>query len=383
MLKSTTKLFLLFIFVVFTNSYSQESKIFWINQGASKIQSSNLNGSNVTDIVTGLQIPEGIAVDCTRTPMKVYYSERGADRIVRVNIDGSNPEEIITGVTGIKDIELDLVNRKIYWAKDTYSDDRISRADMDSLNSNIEDLYSSSYAMHGFNGIGIDTINHWVFWTQSRYAALDVIKRMTFAGTNDTLIGYFLNPKDIEVFGDKIYWSWYSARCLMSAYNNGSGVDTVLTNIYSLHFEINATIGKIYWTDFQYNKICCANLDGSERTDLVTAIPSPKGIALYINPNTMFVEQTNKTPQKYMLKQNYPNPFNPRTNIQFSIPKTEHVTLKIYNMLGQEIATLVSDKLAQGHHKYTWDASDFASGVYYYKIEAGTFIQTKKLVLLK
>ncbi|MFC2089117.1 T9SS type A sorting domain-containing protein, partial [Calditrichota bacterium] len=88
-------------------------------------------------------------------------------------------------------------------------------------------------------------------------------------------------------------------------------------------------------------------------------------------------------PEQFILAQNYPNPFNPRTNIQFSIPRTEFVTLKIYNLLGQEVSMLVSDKLTPGNYKYTWDASGLASGSYYYRIKAGTFTETKKLLLLK
>jgi len=88
-------------------------------------------------------------------------------------------------------------------------------------------------------------------------------------------------------------------------------------------------------------------------------------------------------PQKFLLSQNYPNPFNPSTTIEFSIPKAEHVTLKIYNLLGQEITTLVSEKLTLGEYKYTWDASQLASGVYIYKLEAGNFSITRKLILLK
>jgi len=86
---------------------------------------------------------------------------------------------------------------------------------------------------------------------------------------------------------------------------------------------------------------------------------------------------------KYRLDQNYPNPFNPKTTIEFSIPKTEYVTLKIYNLLGQEVATLVSDKLAPDNYKYIWDASGLVSGIYYYKIEAGKFQNVKKLILLR
>ena len=85
-------------------------------------------------------------MDTLSDPMKIYYSESGLDRIIRMNFNGSDPEEVVTGVTGLEDIALDLVNRKIYWLKNTYSDDRVSRANMDSLNSDIEDIYTSSYA---------------------------------------------------------------------------------------------------------------------------------------------------------------------------------------------------------------------------------------------
>jgi hypothetical protein len=89
-------------------------------------------------------------------------------------------------------------------------------------------------------------------------------------------------------------------------------------------------------------------------------------------------------PDKFMLKQNYPNPFNPRTNIQFSIPRTRYVTLKIYNLLGQEVVTLISEKLTAGDYKFTWDASHLASGVYLYRLETDQrIISTKKLMLIK
>ncbi len=94
-------------------------------------------------------------------------------------------------------------------------------------------------------------------------------------------------------------------------------------------------------------------------------------------------ENTDYLPNSFSLKQNYPNPFNPRTTIEFSIPNTVFVRLKIYNLLGQELATLISEKLVAGNYKYEWYAGALASGIYYYKLEAGSFIQTKKLILLK
>jgi len=88
-------------------------------------------------------------------------------------------------------------------------------------------------------------------------------------------------------------------------------------------------------------------------------------------------------PNKFELHQNYPNPFNPNTTIEFSIPKTGFVTLKIYNLLGQKIATLVSEKLAPNNYKYIWDASEVASGIYFYKLEAGEYVEINKMVLLQ
>jgi len=87
--------------------------------------------------------------------------------------------------------------------------------------------------------------------------------------------------------------------------------------------------------------------------------------------------------KEFALKQNYPNPFNPKTTLKFSIPKTEFVTLKIYNLLGQEVSTLISDKLTPGEYKYTWDASHLASGMYFYKLETESYSSTKKLILLR
>lgn len=80
---------------------------------------------------------------------------------------------------------------------------------------------------------------------------------------------------------------------------------------------------------------------------------------------------------------NYPNPFNNTTTIKFSLPKTDLVTLNIYNMIGQKITTIVSENLVAGNYKYHWDASKYASGIYYYKIESGEYQQVNKMILLK
>jgi len=88
-------------------------------------------------------------------------------------------------------------------------------------------------------------------------------------------------------------------------------------------------------------------------------------------------------PEKFELAQNYPNPFNPSTSIKFTIPRQVGVSLKIYDILGREVATLLDEVKAPGTYSVTWDASALASGVYFYRIKAGDFMQAKKMMLVK
>ena len=96
------------------------------------------------------------------------------------------------------------------------------------------------------------------------------------------------------------------------------------------------------------------------------------------------MEHKQKTlPVMYSLKQNYPNPFNPNTTIEFALPKTELVTLRVYNVLGQQVASLVSEKLNPGIYKYQWQPDNLPSGIYYCRMEAGEYEQVRKMVYLK
>jgi hypothetical protein len=100
-----------------------------------------------------------------------------------------------------------------------------------------------------------------------------------------------------------------------------------------------------------------------------------------------FVTNVSSDPQRatsYQLDQNYPNPFNSRTIINYELPITNYVELNIYNLLGQKIATLVNEHQNAGYHQVEWDASGFASGIYYYRLRTNSgFVRSKKLVILK
>jgi hypothetical protein len=87
--------------------------------------------------------------------------------------------------------------------------------------------------------------------------------------------------------------------------------------------------------------------------------------------------------KEFRLSQNYPNPFNPTTTIEFDLPHPQFVTLNIYNVIGEKVATLVSEKLTEGKYKYEWNTPKYASGVYMYRLQAGEYIETKKMVLMR
>ncbi|MCH8929241.1 MAG: T9SS type A sorting domain-containing protein [Candidatus Marinimicrobia bacterium] len=94
-------------------------------------------------------------------------------------------------------------------------------------------------------------------------------------------------------------------------------------------------------------------------------------------------EDISITPFSFQLEQNYPNPFNPVTTINYVLPSTSEVLLIVYNLLGEEIARLVDGIQSTGFHQITWDASGVSSGIYFYRIQAGGFTQTRKMLLLK
>ncbi len=95
------------------------------------------------------------------------------------------------------------------------------------------------------------------------------------------------------------------------------------------------------------------------------------------------VENEEELPTKFSLSQNYPNPFNPTATIQYAIPKAGAVTLKVYNILGQEMITIINEERPAGSYEVEFNASTLPSGIYFYRLQAGSFVKTKKMVLMK
>lgn len=109
---------------------------------------------------------------------------------------------------------------------------------------------------------------------------------------------------------------------------------------------------------------------------------------LHVLPNVGVDDPNQRLPDKFDLVQNYPNPFNPATNIRYAVHDRSKVRLTVYNLLGQEIRTLVNDFQSPGYKQISWNGKDsrgnaVSSGLYLYRLQAGDFVQTKKMVFLK
>lgn len=160
---------------------------------------------------------------------------------------------------------------------------------------------------------------------------------------------------------------------------------------FSINFDGNSILqpgfSKSVFIDFQSQNL------GVFSTDLLINSNASENSSLIVPINVELIalnekEESNQLPKEFSLSQNYPNPFNPITKITFGIPKFSDVSLKVYNVLGQKVKTLVERELSPSFHTFEWNGTDdsgnkVSNGIYFYKIEADNFTDTKKMLLLK
>jgi len=130
--------------------------------------------------------------------------------------------------------------------------------------------------------------------------------------------------------------------------------------------------------------VYAVDVDGDKDIDVLSSSFSDNKIAWYENTGIVDVESiSNDIPSEFSLSQNYPNPFNPSTIIRFSMPEESFVTIKVFNTLGEELTTLINENIIAGNYEVGFDASALPGGIYFYKLQSGIFVMTKKMVLLK
>lgn len=229
--------------------------------------------------------------------------------------------------------------------------------------------YNHYRALHFFNSntgciIGSRTYSVGIFPRTAR-----ILLKTTNAGMNWTTplnedISGFYHYNDIFFLNNQQGWIVSDNSGIGRTTNGGD-------NWFSVQNPVNGSFKCVQFINDNFGWI-----GGTRGTVLSTS--SPIGIQVI----------STKIPSNFSLSQNYPNPFNPQTKIKFDVlqvvkGKIPNVKLVIYDMLGREVATLVNEQLRSGSYEIDWDGSNYSSGVYFYKIVSGDFVETRKMVLMK
>ncbi len=186
-----------------------------------------------------------------------------------------------------------------------------------------------------------------------------------------------------------VLYSADGSTVLATVPSNGASSDTDVTLPFSLVDGLLANEG----LTIGQNKSFLWNVRVSDGSDTLDVHGSYGNFGDDFSPIYRYItlergsatsnEEIAGLPEKFSLNQNYPNPFNPTTNISFDLPNSATVTLEVFDMLGRKVATIVNEQMTAGTHNVSFDAARYASGMYIYRIQAGTFASTRKMMLIK
>jgi len=195
------------------------------------------------------------------------------------------------------------------------------------------------------------------------------------------MIGQYSNQIIYE--GDELnYIENLSDYVFNFIYDNYNYVDSVLlADSIATAFAGNATSTAYYEMLWELTKSFTIRLFKNASYKLTCLI-----YTAWVNagsPVTGVIKENQNYATKYELSQNYPNPFNPSTTIRFSMPEESYVTLKVFNTLGEEITTLINENIVSGNYEVEFSTITLPSGVYFYKLQAGNFVETRKMVLIR
>lgn len=227
----------------------------------------------------------------------------------------------------------------------------------------------------GFYFTTVDTLTMNGFNIKIQTTSASSISAFTTTGWTTVYSGTYkvtgsAGMKYISLTPPYFYWNGTSNLLIDICFNNERYTNS--SNVYS-STATNMTV-------HQHQDLS----SGDGCSDLIAGATQPT------RPNICFLTQpytgisNNKlVPDKYYLSQNYPNPFNPTTKIKYGLPKSGFVTLKIYDLIGREIKTLVNEQLQAGEYLSDFNASEFPSGTYFYRLQTGNYTETKKMLLIK
>ncbi|MEW6195014.1 MAG: T9SS type A sorting domain-containing protein [Bacteroidota bacterium] len=236
-------------------------------------------------------------------------------------------------------------------------------------------------------------------------------------GANWSLINPSIIIGSVHAFNNEIYGSTYGMYKLVSdtswakiqsGFPSGIGLSgstkgtiSLGNKLFTYYSDVVSLSSKIFTSEDNGNNWSEVGNDLPSATttslnDFIDATPQylycyiysifsagATGVYRYPLSITSVENEGNEIPLEFSLSQNYPNPFNPSTTISYKLLAASHVSLKVYDILGKEVVTLIDEELPGGNYYYTWDASGIASGVYLYRLIADNYSATRKLVLMK
>lgn len=251
------------------------------------------------------------------------------------------------------------------------------------LGSYIPSFYSTSgfttrwqnASLIDINGNSVAGANIYVMPSNSSYAGYTYITG-SVTGTSSSALGLMKASASIGISGGLVYATDASGNIVNYGITGADGSYTI-NGVAPGTYTVSADI--VGYTSTQTTASPTYDASGN---------PQPSTANLSVNPVPTAVNEKPIRPTSYSLEQNYPNPFNPTTQIVFSIPQTERVTIDIYNILGEKVSTLVNGTLNAGTHVVTFDARNSSgsllpTGVYFYRLSTPNFTATKKMLLLK
>lgn len=363
-----------------------QEHIYWVEANFDSLESrilrTNFDGTAIDTLATedGVFI-RGLAIDERAGKLYWgYYKLRCVSGIRQANLDGSGIIDLeIANLGCISRLVVDTQTEKLYF----FDGAQIRRANLDGTD--LEDLVPE-----GGIDLAIDTTHGKLYWSTRRVEVQQkIIRRANLDGSNaeDVLVG-LSGPVTMDIDGEaeKIYY--LSSNTILRANLDGTHAEHVLFP-YDNPYSINLAVphGKMYWFGSTGGeaKIMRASLDGSEMELLVDSIRDACCL-LVAGTSPIVSAREHENSQEwagFALGQNYPNPFYSSTTIPFELSRAGHVSLKVYNLLGQEVARLVDGLRRPGKYTVHWNGTGFPSGIYMYRFQVGAYGKTKPLTLLE
>jgi Secretion system C-terminal sorting domain len=412
------------------------SAAYWTEPNNKAIKIAYNTGSAISTLITSSGIPRGIVVDGNY----LYWTESGTNKIRGANINGTNIHDVlVTTVYSPGFMAMDFNTHTLYWLNESSPFKSIMSCDISG--NNVKTVVANITQAWSF---AIDQSSHLIYWIDTGADSLEKADySSTLPATHIKIAGgvsHYTRGMAFDNAGSNLYWPDLSIDNILRYHIVGGATDILASAPYTQGMAIGSPLGlpielvsfsatttflnaQLRWNtateinnaEFEVERrplpgpplqgegtqawvpvgsIPGAGNSNSPRTYSFTDQVGTAGTYSYrlkqIDNNGAFTYsqeiqiEVGLAPRTFSLLQNYPNPFNPTTTIGFTVPSDGRATLKVYNTIGQEVATLFNDVASAGeYHQAVFDASRLASGIYFARIEFAGQQMTKKMMVIK